>query len=158
MTPRSVPTLGFLLHDAARLLRKRFEQRARHLGLTRSHWQVLALLSTCEGIHQGGLADRLDLEPITLVRLLDKLEAIGLIERRPHPTDRRLRLLHLTEKAHPLLVTARELGDITRAEALEGLSPEDCETLIRLLNTIKSNLVAACDRPIGEQKRSAEHG
>ncbi|CAO3427407.1 MarR family winged helix-turn-helix transcriptional regulator [Azospirillum endophyticum] len=159
MTSRPTPTLGFLLHDAARLLRKRFEQRARHLGLTRSQWQVLAYLSTCEGIHQGGLADYLDLEPITLVRLLDRLEAIGLIERRLHPSDRRQRLLYLTDKARPLLGTARELGNITRAEALEGLSPEECETLIRLLNTMKSNLVAACDRPIDEQtRRSGGHG
>lgn len=157
MTLQNRQPLGFLLHDAARLLRKRFEQRARHLGLTRSQWQVLARLSTCEGIHQGGLADLLDIEPITLVRLLDKLEAIGLIERRPHPTDRRTRLLHLTEAAHPLLGSMRTLGETTRGEALEGVSAADCEALFRVLETMKSNLVAACDRPI-DQQRSSGHG
>ncbi|WP_448190942.1 MarR family winged helix-turn-helix transcriptional regulator [Azospirillum sp. sgz301742] len=150
------PTLGFLLHDAARLLRKRFEQRARHLGLTRSQWQVLAYLATCQGIHQGGLAELLDIEPITLVRLLDKLEAIGLIERRPHPTDRRIRLLHLTEAAHPLLGSMRTLGEITRAEALDGVSPADREALFRALTAMKSNLIEACERPIEEQ--SSSHG
>lgn len=156
MPQQSQPTLGFLLHDTARLLRKRFEQRARHLGLTRSQWQVLAHLATCEGIHQGGLADLLDIEPITLVRLLDKLEAIGLIERRPHPTDRRIRLLHLTDAAHPLLGFMRTLGDVTRAEALEGVSQADREALFRALTTMKSNLIAACERPVEEQ--SSNHG
>ncbi|MBP2300735.1 MarR family winged helix-turn-helix transcriptional regulator [Azospirillum picis] len=159
-TPSQAP-LGFLLHDAARLLRKRFEQQARHLGLTRSQWQVLAYLSSNEGIHQGGLAELLDIEPITLVRLLDKLEAIGLIERRPHPTDRRVRLLHLTDKARPLLGSARKLGDATRAEALQGVSAADRETLVRVLGLIKCNLVEACERPAAfhdSQRDSAENG
>ena len=69
MPPQLQPTLGFLLHEVARLLRKRFERRAQHLGLTRSQWQVLARLATHEGIHQGGLAELLEIEPITLVRL-----------------------------------------------------------------------------------------
>ena len=72
--------LGFLLHDVARLLRKRFEQKARGMGLTRAQWQVLAHLARREGIHQGGLADILDIEPITLVRILDRLEAASLVE------------------------------------------------------------------------------
>src|SRR3954454_6566900 len=112
------PTLGFILHDVARFLRKRFEQRARELGLTRSQWQVLAFLAPNEGIHQGGLADILEIEPITLVRILDKLESRALIERRQHPTDRRIWLLHLTADAHPILARMRELGDLTRSEAL----------------------------------------
>ncbi len=73
--PSSPPTLGFLLHDVARFLRKRFEQHARGLGLTRSQWQVLAFLAPNEGIHQAGLADILDLEGITLARILDKCPA-----------------------------------------------------------------------------------
>jgi len=76
---------GFLLHDVARQLRKRFEQRAKCLGLTRSQWQTLAHLSNNEGIHQAGLAEILEIEPITLVRILDKLEERGLVERRRHP-------------------------------------------------------------------------
>ncbi|MFC3001433.1 MarR family winged helix-turn-helix transcriptional regulator [Falsiroseomonas tokyonensis] len=78
--------LGFLLHDTARMLRKGFEQNARHLGLTRAQWQVMATLARNEGLYQGALAELLELEPITLVRILDRLQANGLIERRLNPT------------------------------------------------------------------------
>src|SRR3982751_2598455 len=118
----ATPTLGFLLHDVARWLRKRFEQRAKCLGLTRSQWQTLAYLSNNEGIHQGGLAEILEIEPITLVRILDKLEERGLIERRQHPTDRRIWQLFLRGEALPLLEQMREIGDLTRGDALAGVS------------------------------------
>src|SRR5258705_415395 len=85
----NAPTLGFLLHEVARLLRRRFEQNARGSGLTRSQWQVLAYLALNEGINQSGLADLLEIEPITLGRIVDKLQILGLIERRPDPSDRR---------------------------------------------------------------------
>ncbi len=73
-------------------------------------------------ISQGGLAELLEIEPITLTRLADKLEAMGLIERRPHPSDRRIWLLYLTPAAHPKLTELRRLGDITRSEALVAIS------------------------------------
>src|SRR5258705_10124236 len=85
----NAPTLGFLLHEVARLLRRRFEQNARGSGLTRSQWQVLAYLAKNEGINQSGLADLLEIEPITLCRIVDKLQARGLVERHPDPSDRR---------------------------------------------------------------------
>jgi MarR family transcriptional regulator for hemolysin len=127
------PTLGYLLHEVARLLRKRFEQRARNSGLTRSQWQVIAYLSKNEGIHQAGLAELLEIEPITLVRLLDKLEERGLIERRQHPTDRRTWLLFLKEAARPLLLDMQPLAEATRAEALSGVSEEDRDRLFQTL-------------------------
>src|SRR5260370_13640124 len=86
----NAPTLGFLLHDVARLLRRRFEQNARGSGLTRSQWQVLAYLANNEGINQSGLADLLEIQPITLCRIVDKLQTPGLIERHPHPSHRRV--------------------------------------------------------------------
>jgi len=132
--------LGFLLHDVARLLRKRFDQRARALGLTRAQWSVLAHLARQEGINQSALADVLDIEPITLVRLLDRLEAAGWVERRPDPNDRRARLLYLTEKAHPVLERLWALGAETREEAMAGLSTEARERLIDTLLAIKANL------------------
>src|SRR3982074_2360874 len=92
----NAPTLGFLLHDVARLLRRRFEQNARGPGLTRSQWQVLAYLALNEGINQSGLADLLEIEPITLGRIVDKLETLGLIERHPDPSDRRGGVFFLT--------------------------------------------------------------
>ncbi|MDJ0390621.1 MarR family transcriptional regulator [Roseomonas sp. E05] len=150
--PDTQPTLGFVLHDVARFLRKRFEQRARCLGLTRSQWQVLAFLAPNEGIHQGGLAELLEIEPITLARLLDRLEGNGLVERRQHPTDRRVWQLYLTAKAHPMLARMRQIGDRTRAEALDGLSQAEREELLRLLLAMRKNLTAACEQPVEETK------
>ncbi len=145
-------TLGFALHDSARLMRKRFEQRARHVGLTRSQWQVLAMLSTHEGIHQKGLADLLELESITLVRLLDKMAERGLVERRRHPTDRRLSLLFLTELAHPLLQLMRDMGRVTRQEATRGFSAEEEQLLLQMMKRMRSNLIEACSLPVEEQE------
>lgn len=141
------PTLGFILHDVARLLRKRFEQRAKGMGLTRSQWQTLAYLNLNEGIHQGGLAEILEIEPITLVRILDKLEERGLIERRQHPTDRRIWLLYLRDTARPLIDLMREIGNATRAEALAGFSAAQRELLLETLTAMKSNLAEACAQP-----------
>lgn len=155
--PTNPPTLGFLLHDVARLLRKRFEQHAKGTGLTRSQWHVLALLNQNEGIHQGKLADLMDIEPITLGRIVDKLQALALIERRPHPSDRRVWLLHLTAAARPKLAQLRTLGDITRGEALAGISEADRESLSKVLRTLKANLTDACVSLVAEQKR-ASHG
>ena len=141
------PTLGFLLHEVARLLRKRFEQRAGHLGLTRSQWQAIAYLAKSEGINQAGLAEMMEIEPITLVRILDKLAERGLIERRQHPTDRRTWQLFLKEAARPLLVAMQPIGEATRAEALNGVSDGDRDRLFQTLTLMKSNLIAACNTP-----------
>jgi MarR family transcriptional regulator for hemolysin len=146
------PTLGFLLHEVARLLRKRFEQRARNLGLTRSQWQAIAYLAKNEGIHQAGLAEMLEIEPITLVRILDKLAERGLIERRQHPTDRRTWLLFLKDAARPLLVAMQPIGEATRADALEGVSELDRDRLMQTLTQMKTNLMAAGRAPVAEKE------
>jgi MarR family transcriptional regulator, transcriptional regulator for hemolysin len=151
----NAPTLGFLLHDVARLLRKRFEQNARGSGLTRSQWQVLAYLSKNDGINQSGLAELLDVEPITLGRIVDKLEALGLVERHPHPSDRRIHLLRLTPVAGPKLTQLQRLGDITRGEALAGVSEADRDRLLKTLQVLKANLIQACDAPVADEKRAS---
>lgn len=148
--------LGFLLHDVARLMRKRFEQNARGLGLTRSQCQVLAHLARNEGIQQSGLADILEIEPITLTRLLDRLEEAGLVERRAHPTDRRIRQLHLTSKAYPLIADIFTIGAATRGEALEGVEEEDRDRLFMVLSSMKANLLTKATAPAGE--RSVSNG
>ncbi|MGO4335456.1 MarR family winged helix-turn-helix transcriptional regulator [Labrys sp. KB_33_2] len=150
------PTLGFILHDVARLMRKRFEQQAGDIGLTRSQWQALAFLSRSEGIHQSGLAELLEIEPITLVRILDKLEARGLIERRQHASDRRVWLLFLTPAAHPILAEMRAVGDRTRAEALASIPDEDRVKLLDTLTQMKANLLEACRQPVDDKE--ANHG
>lgn len=133
-------SFGFLLHDIARLLRKRFEQRARPLGLTRAHWQVLSYLQRCEGINQSGLAELLDLEPITVARLVDRMEEAGVVERRDDPADRRAHRLYLTERARPMLVRGRALADAVYADAFAGVADAERERLIDLLLRVRGNL------------------
>jgi len=147
--------IGWLLHDVARLMRKRFEQNARELGLTRSQCQVLAHLSRNDGIQQGLLADILEVEPITLTRILDRLEEAGLVERRPHPKDRRIRLLSLTAAAHPLLAEIFAIGALTRGEAMEGISDEDRDRLFDILSGMKANLLG---KSAAVAERSLGHG
>jgi MarR family transcriptional regulator, transcriptional regulator for hemolysin len=146
------PALGFLLHDVARLLGKRFEQRAKNLGLTRSQWQTLAYLANNEGINQAGLAEMLEIEPITLVRTLDKLAERGLIERRQHPTDRRAWLLYLRDEALPLMIDMRALGEMTRGEALLDVPPEDVHRLHDTLTIMKTNLVKGCRSAVADKE------
>lgn len=147
------PNFGFLLHEVARLLRKRFEQRARDFGLTRSQWQTLAYLSRAEGIHQKALAEMLEIEPITLMRLIDKLAERGLVERRKHETDRRIWLLYMTEPARALLSEMRIVGEQTRREALQGIDETDRDRLIGMLETIKSNLIEGCRSAAEDEKK-----
>jgi MarR family transcriptional regulator for hemolysin len=151
------PTLGFLLHDVARLLKKRLEQRSRGTGLTRSQWQILAYLARNEGINQKRLAELLDIEPITVGRIVDKLETLRLVKRSPHPTDRRRWLLHLMPAARSRLEQAGEYGDATRREALAGVSEDDRQRLLKTLQALKQNLTQACETPPAGQQR-ANHG
>jgi MarR family transcriptional regulator for hemolysin len=151
------PTLGFLLHEVARLLRRRFEQNARDSGLTRSQWQVLMYLAQNEGINQRGLAELLDVEPITLCRIVDKLQSLGLIERHPHPSDRRVWILRLTTAARPKLTEVRKFSDRTRSEAFAGVSDSDRQHLLKTLQALKLNLTDACDSSVAGQRR-ATHG
>jgi DNA-binding MarR family transcriptional regulator len=154
------PTLGFLLHDVARLLRKRLEQRARAagIGLTRAQWQALANIARCEGINQAGLAAILDVEPITLGRLLDRMEATGLVERRHDPKDRRQRNLFLTERAWPELERIRALGALAREEALAGLDESARRRLLDTLSGIKANLQASLAGSEAEDEGDRRHG
>lgn len=133
-------TFGFLLHDTARQLRRDFERRSKGTGLTRAQWAVLAYVARNEGSNQATLADMLDIEPITLVRLLDKLETAGLVERRPDPSDRRVRRLYLTEATGPLLEQLQGLAAETREAALAGLNEAERQQLTDLLMKVRSNL------------------
>ena len=133
-------TIGFLLNDAARLMRKDFERRTRPLGLTRAQWQRLFHLGRFEGCNHATLADLLDVEPITIARTIDRLELSGLVERRPDPGDRRARLLFLGERAHPLLEQLRALGAETREIALAGIDEDERTLLMTLLTKMRANL------------------
>src|SRR5271157_600936 len=132
--------IGFALHDVARMLRTYADQRARDLNMTRAQWSVLVKLQRCEGANQSELAEQLDLAPITLGRLIDKLTAAGLVERRDDAFDRRAHRLFLTDRAAPTLVSLGALAEDVMGRALAGVD----ETTIRVmqdgLKTIKANL------------------
>ena len=127
-------SFGFLVHDVARLFGRRFNQRALlFLGLTRAQCKVLGYLARNEGINQAGLADLLEIKPMTLVRQIDRMEEDGWIERRPQPGDRRARRLVLTDKARPILDCILDLSNGVRTEAFAGLSREEGRHLTELL-------------------------
>jgi MarR family transcriptional regulator for hemolysin len=136
-------SIGFLISDVSRLLRRNFDKRAQKIGLSRAQWQVLAWLKRNEGISQTQLADLLEMSPMTLVRLIDRLEMNGLVERRAHPTDRRIYQLFLAGHAHPSLDRLWSMGAETREEALDGISPETEAAMLQALAKIRKNLIAA---------------
>jgi len=133
-------SFGFVLHETARLLSKRFDQRAKCLGLTRAQIQLMAYLVYHEGINQTGLADLLEIEPISLARLIDRMEQAGWVERRPDPHDRRAWLLFVTEKAKPVFTKMVEIGQEVRQEALSGLTAEERDRIVELLLRVRRNL------------------
>ena len=131
----------FLLHDVARLLRVDADRRARSHGMTRAQWGILIWLERQPGISQKELSELLEVEPITVARLIDRLESRGMVERRPDPKDRRIWRLHLKPSAIPVL---REI-DQQRAEmtsiVASGIADEAIEAMIETLLGIKSTLV-----------------
>ncbi len=133
---------GFLVRDVARLILRRFESRAKNSGLTQSQWLVIGYLVRCEGVNQATLADLMDIEPITLVGLLDKLEQAGLVERRRDPNDRRARLLYLTAQAQTLLKKMDSVKIQVREEAFAGVPAHQQKQLMQLLHHVRSNLTA----------------
>lgn len=139
-TPPREKHLAFLINDVARLLRRAFDQRATDCGMTRAQWQVLAYLFHNEGTNQASVADALDVEPITLSRHVDRLEAMGYVSRLPDPTDRRARRLYLTKAVQPQLDAMKTIGMGVLEAALEGVSPEETDKMIEALSRMRSNM------------------
>jgi DNA-binding MarR family transcriptional regulator len=145
------PNVGALMHDVARLMRRRFERRARQTGLSITRQQARALLSVArnEGLSQAAVATLLDIEPIALVRLLDRLHEEGLVERRLHPTDRRVRTLWMTPLGWTVVDRILAINAQIREEACAGMSPAAREALLQTLDHLKSNLL------LGEESETA---
>jgi MarR family transcriptional regulator, transcriptional regulator for hemolysin len=131
---------AFILNDVARLLRTYADHKAAQFGTTRAQWSVLVRLDRAEGLNQSELAEMLDLQPITLTRLLDKLCDSGLIERRPDPGDRRAKRLFLTPAARPLLEHLGSLGEEIMTTVLQGVEPQAVEQMIGQLDAVRENL------------------
>jgi MarR family transcriptional regulator, transcriptional regulator for hemolysin len=139
------PGVGYRLHAVGRLLRRRFERSVRQAGLpiTRLQAALLLYLARNPGVGQTAAASDLGVEPIALVRMLDRLHEEGLVERRAHPTDRRARTLWLTPLAWPVVERILKINLAIRAEACAGLSPDALRSLTDALSQIKNNLNAA---------------
>ncbi|MDH6229891.1 MarR family transcriptional regulator for hemolysin [Mesorhizobium soli] len=132
--------LGFLIHDAARLMRKRFETLASGHGLSSAQWRLLVRVVKDEGVTQARLAEVLEVEPISVSRLVDRMEEGGWIERRQHASDRRVRLIFATDKSRRAFEAIKGFAGEVFEQALTGLSPEERQTVLRGLMTIVDNL------------------
>ena len=141
MLPHSLNReFAFTINDVARMLKTYADHRAAQFGITRAQWAVLARLDRFEGLKQSELADMLDLQPISLTRLLDRLCGCGLIERRSDPGDRRAKRLFLTPTARPLLERLGDLGEDMMTNALAGLEANNVEQMVAQLAIVKENL------------------
>ena len=148
--PAAIPTLtrapqtnlAFLANDVGRLFRKRFDTSARALGVTGPQWRVLAALNHQPGITQAVLANLLDVEAITVGRMIDRLQKAGMVERRPDPNDRRAWLLFIKPPALDLLGQLQAMAESIMSETLANFAPDEYETLVALLNRLRENLVA----------------
>jgi len=132
--------VGFLMSDVSRLMRRRFDERARKSGATGPQWRTLKMLERHEGLNQGQLAELLEVEPITCCRMIDRLEEAELVERRRDPADRRAWRIYLTEKARPVLTELHDIAGEMIEAALHGLDVAQRDALVASLNTIRSNM------------------
>lgn len=148
---------GYTIADMTRLLRRVFDRRAAHLGLTRAQWRALKLVGRTPGLSQAQLAEELDMEPIAVGRVLDRMQAAGFIERRNDPNDRRCWRLYPVGETPAAMIEMKAIADRLNDEVLEGISDEDFETVMRVLAAVKENLHALDrERPAPVEKKKKE--
>jgi MarR family transcriptional regulator, transcriptional regulator for hemolysin len=133
----------FQLVDTARAMRTYMDQRVRRHGMTRAQWAVLLRLERHEGMTQAEMADALEIQPISLVRLIDRLCEQRQVERRPHESDRRANRLHLTPKGRETLERLAPLGHEIAGQLLAGFGESEMRQLMRRLLRIKDNIRTA---------------
>jgi len=146
--------MGFLIGDISRLIRRTFDQRAKEIGVTRPQWRVLTWLKRHEGINQSALADKLELDAMTLCRMVDRLQDAKLVERRPDPADRRAWQLFMTSKGSALSNQLEPIGEQLLQDALADMPDRDREHLQVLLELFRSNL-QAIDEIDAKRKQTA---
>jgi MarR family transcriptional regulator for hemolysin len=135
-------TFGFLVTDVTRLLRKVFDRRAARFGLTRAQWRALKRLHYEQGITQNELAEYLEMEPIAVGRVLDRLQKSGFIERRADPQDRRCWRLHLTAKAHAVVDDMEQISAELFKQAQRGIPASELKIVLDAFARMKQNLIA----------------
>jgi DNA-binding MarR family transcriptional regulator len=132
--------LGFLVGDISRLMRRAYRERQQRSALTVAQARTLVHVARREGVRQVDLAETLEVQPITLARLIDQLAKAGLVERRPDPGDRRAYRIHLTRAAAPHLAAIEEVAASIRSDALRGLDGREATRVIEALQRIRDNL------------------
>ena len=143
-TPRNTLNgFGYLLNDTSRLLRRRFEQKASNYNITSAQWRAMAQLSRNDGLTQVALAHLLEIEPMSVCRLIDRMEAGGFVTRQPDPADKRAKLVYLTEKSRALLDIIRVVAMEVYEDAFAGFDEDERLRLVAAINKINSNLSKA---------------
>lgn len=145
-------SLGLVLHEASRAVRKAFERRVAPQGLSSAQWRMMVVVVKQGGATQARLADLLEIEPISVSRLIDRMEAAGWVERHPDPQDRRAKIVMPTDRAHAAHAEIRAIADEVYAEALNGLGPEERRLLMGGLNRVLANLNNAAARAAEGEK------
>jgi DNA-binding MarR family transcriptional regulator len=135
-------SIAYLLADSARMLRREFDARVRELGMTGPQARLLLNLAVNEGENQGFYAERLDVEPISLTRMIDRMEESGLLERRRNPADRRAWRVHLTPRAREVIEQVRSHAGPLQEMLLSGLDPAQRTALASSLEVVRANLSA----------------
>jgi DNA-binding MarR family transcriptional regulator len=136
---------AFEVAETAQALRRAFDRRAAALGVTRAQWRVLSRLARKDGQRQVELADALDVEPITLCRMIDRLSESGLVERQPDQLDRRAWRIHLTDRAEPVVAELKRVSERFLDDVLTGIAPAEQAAVRRVLEQVRANIIASGD-------------
>jgi DNA-binding MarR family transcriptional regulator len=128
-------------------MRRNFNRSVSELGLTQAQWQALAHISRREGLSQAALADLIEVQPITVARLIDRMVASGWVERRPDPSDRRAVQLFLMPKAEPILDEMWARAARLRGETLTGITDAERDTLLDILTRMRTNICNLEEKP-----------
>lgn len=147
MKNQDIEKLGFLIHDVARLMRRRLQEHGSEYGLTPAQWQLLFRLLATEGVPQGRLAELLEIEPISVSRLVDRMAEAGWVQRRAARTDRRVRMIYATPKAQAAYQAIRDIGSDIYDEALNGMSGDERRAVVGALQKMADNLNLLEPRP-----------
>jgi DNA-binding MarR family transcriptional regulator len=142
MTKAEDISFGYLLSDVTLLFRKHFDRRAVKFGLTRAQWRATKMLYYREGLRQTELAEQLEMEPIAVGRVIDRLQAAGFVERRPDPKDRRAWRLYVTDQARSVIADMEEIAVGLRKDATRGITVPELQQALGVLNRMKDNLQA----------------
>lgn len=158
MTKTEDISFGYLLSDVTLLFRKHFDRRAVKFGLTRAQWRATKMLYRREGLRQAELAEFLEMEPIAVGRVIDRLQAAGFVERRPDPKDRRAWRLYTTEQARVIVDDMESIALELRRDATLGVALDELQQALAVIGRIKDNLLAldqsSIDLPPIEQASS----